>query len=232
MAKPGPPPASGCGELQLRGASRVFEAAVPVVALRPTDLTIRAGQSVAITGRSGSGKSTLLNLLGLLDRPSTGDYTVGGIETGGLSAKSTARLRARHFGFVFQHFHLLNERTALENVELSLMYHGSSRRDRRTLACDALEQVGLTPRRDAYPATLSGGECQRVAIARAVAPRPSVLLCDEPTGNLDRTTAEAILTQLLELNSGGYTLVVVTHDPGVAALMVRTLEVSDGEVSE
>jgi putative ABC transport system ATP-binding protein len=219
-------------ELALEGAARTYEGVVPVDALRPTTLEVRAGEFVALTGRSGSGKSTLLNILGLLDRPSAGSYRVRGIEVGGLRERELTSLRAAEFGFVFQAFHLLPDRTALENVALGLMYRGICSTDRRELAAVALRRVGLAHREHALPAELSGGERQRVAVARALTQRPTVLLCDEPTGNLDRRNAEGVIGLLSELNASGLTVLIATHDEQLAATLPRVLSVDDGIVSQ
>ncbi len=206
---------------------------VPVEALRPTDLTIGRGDHVAITGPSGSGKSTLLNVLGLIDVPTAGRYLVGGVDTALLGEADRTALRARFFGFVFQAFHLVAGRTVVENVELGMLYTRLGRRERRRRVDEALERVELGHRAGAVPATLSGGERQRVAIARAVAGRPEVLLCDEPTGNLDSTTSTAVLDLIDELKATvGLTVIMVTHDPVVAARAGRLLSVHDGMVVE
>jgi putative ABC transport system ATP-binding protein len=187
---------------------------------------------VAVAGRSGSGKSTLLNVLGLLDRPTQGRYLVRGVDTSKLGESALTSLRAREFGFVFQTFHLLAERTAAENAELGLLYRGIGARQRRATACEALERVGLGHRLAALPGTLSGGERQRVAIARALAQRPRVLLCDEPTGNLDRRSADVVTGMLAGLAAEGLTVIVVTHDPQIAESMARCLDIDDGVVRE
>jgi len=217
---------------ELRGAGRTFDGPSPVIALRPTDLNIYAGDWIAVTGRSGSGKSTLLHLLGLLDRPTTGTYLLDGVDTAAMSDRERTRLRARHIGFVFQSFHLLAHRSALENVMLSLMYAGCPRSQRAARAAEALDRVGLSHRRDALPPTLSGGERQRVATARALATEPALLLADEPTGNLDSATAEEVLALFDRLHAEGQTIVLVTHDPTVAARAHRRLHLVDGTVSE
>jgi putative ABC transport system ATP-binding protein len=218
--------------LALRGISRTYRDGQPVYALRPTTLDIAGGEYVSVTGPSGSGKSTLLNVLGLLDEPTTGSYRVGSVETvdGGQSLHGA--VRGQLFGFVFQAFHLLAGRTAVENVEIGMLYGPHRRRHRRRLATEALERIGLAHRMHADPRQLSGGERQRVAIARAIAGRPSVLFCDEPTGNLDSGNTANVLALLRELNDQGLTLIVVTHDPDVAAHAGRRLRVTDGTVCE
>ncbi|GLY07733.1 putative ABC transporter ATP-binding protein YvrO [Actinoplanes sp. NBRC 101535] len=218
--------------LRMRGVSRTYQDGEPVYALRETDLDVAAGDYVTITGRSGSGKSTLLNVFGLLDVPSTGSYTVGGVETATGGQALRGAIRGQVFGFVFQAFHLLPGRTALENVEIGLLYGPHGRRRRRQLATEALDRMGLSHRMAADPRRLSGGERQRVAIARAVAGEPRVLFCDEPTGNLDSDNTDTVLALLRKLNTSGLTLVVVTHDEAVASEGGRRLQVHDGVVIE
>ncbi|SMD19598.1 ABC transporter ATP-binding protein [Kibdelosporangium aridum] len=218
--------------IELHGVTRTFDGPVPVLALRPADLVIRAGEYVAIMGRSGSGKSTLMHLLGLLDRPTAGTYLLGGTDTSGLSDVQRTRLRGRMIGFVFQAFHLLAHRTVVANVELGLMYSGVPRADRHKRARAVLSQVGLSDRADFFPTTLSGGERQRVAIARAIATRPALLLADEPTGNLDSATAESVLELFDELNSTGLAVITVTHDEAVAAHAQRQVRINDGMLTE
>jgi putative ABC transport system ATP-binding protein len=225
------PAAGGC-EMELDQAAVTYPGAVPVRALRPVSLRFAAGEMVAVAGRSGSGKSTLLNVLGLLDRPTEGRYLVRGVDTSLLSESGLTALRGREFGFVFQSFHLLADRTAAENAELGLVYRGMGAWERRAAACDALERVGLGHRLSAMPGTLSGGEQQRVAIARALAQRPRVLLCDEPTGNLDRRNSDLVTNLLRELAAEGLTVITVTHDLQIAAAMNRCLDIDDGVVTE
>jgi putative ABC transport system ATP-binding protein len=203
-----------------------------VPALRPTDLVIAEGDYVAVTGPSGSGKSTLLHLLGLLDVPTGGHYLLDGLDTSALGDKDRSALRGRRIGFVFQAFHLLPYRTALENVLLAELYNQTSRTARLAAAVGALNAVGLGHRLDSLPTTMSGGECQRVAIARALVNRPSLLLCDEPTGNLDSQNAAALMALLDELNADGFTVMVITHDAAVAAHASRRIAISDGVLSE
>jgi putative ABC transport system ATP-binding protein len=191
-----------------------------VAALHPADLVIEAGGYVAVTGPSGSGKSTLLHLLGLLDSLTAGRY------------RDRSALRGRRIGFVFQAFHLLPYRTALENVLLAELYNQTPRGDRVQAAVDAIDAVGLGHRLDALPTTLSGGECQRVAIARALVNRPSLLLCDEPTGNLDSRNAAALMELLDQLNAAAFTIVVITHDGKVASHAGRMIAISDGVLSQ
>jgi putative ABC transport system ATP-binding protein len=218
--------------IELRGAARTYPGPPAVRALRPADLTIEAGEYVAVTGPSGSGKSTLLHLLGLLDAPTSGLYLLEGLSTSAMSDRDRSALRGRRIGFVFQSFHLLPYRSALENVLLAQLYNSSPRGGRVVAAADALMRVGLGHRMDALPTTLSGGESQRVAIARAVVNRPSLLLCDEPTGNLDSRNAGLVMELLDELNSAGLTIVVITHDRVVASRASRTIAIRDGVMSE
>jgi putative ABC transport system ATP-binding protein len=218
--------------IDLRGLARTYPGPPPVPALRPADLVIETGDYVAVTGPSGSGKSTLLHLLGLLDTPTAGRYLLDGVDTSRLGDKDRSALRGWRIGVVFQAFHLLPYRTALENVLLAQLYNQTPRSGRVAAAVEALDAVGLGHRLDAMPTTLSGGECQRVAVARALVNRPSLLLCDEPTGNLDSANAATLMGVLDELNAAGYTIVVITHDPTVAAHARRTIAISDGVLSE
>jgi ABC-type lipoprotein export system ATPase subunit len=213
---------------ELRGIGRTYGSDPPVEALRDVELTIQAGDQLAIVGPSGSGKSTLLNILGCLDRPTTGTYLVDGVDAAQLSEAE----RARSIGFVFQAFHLLGHRTALENVMLGELYAGGERAGREQRALQALERVGMADRRDSLPTRLSGGEQQRVAIARALVGSPTLLLCDEPTGNLDSANTEALLRLFDSLASQGLTLVVVTHDDEVASHASPVVRMVDGRLSE
>jgi putative ABC transport system ATP-binding protein len=217
---------------RLEGLSRTYPGTPPVEALRPCDLEVEPGDYLAVTGPSGAGKSTLLNLLGLLDTPSGGTYLLDGEDVSRLPEWRRTAVRGRRVGFVFQLFHLLPYRTALENVQLALLYGGVPRGQRPRLAAAALEVVGLSSRLNALPATMSGGERQRVAIARALVSHPALLLCDEPTGNLDSGTTAAILDLLDQLHAEGRTLVVVTHDPQVAARATRQVVIRDGVLTE
>lgn len=222
-----PPPV-----IDFRGVERVYPGPPPVTALRPADLRIERGEFVTVVGPSGSGKSTFLNVTGLLDRPTAGTYLLDGINTAVLGEDERTALRGRRLGFVFQSFHLLPYRSAVENVMLAQIYTNVPRKQRRTLATETLAKVGLSHRVDATTAQMSGGERQRVAIARALVCEPSLLLCDEPTGNLDSANAERLLQLLETLHGAGMTLVVVTHDPIVAARGQRTVVVRDGVLSE
>jgi putative ABC transport system ATP-binding protein len=218
--------------IELRGLARTYPGPPPVAALRPTDLVIEAGEYVAVTGPSGSGKSTLLHLLGLLDWPTAGSYLLDGADTSRMRDAERCALRGGRIGFVFQSFHLLPYRTAVENVQLAQLYNQTPRSGRASAAVEALRSVGLGHRLDALPTRLSGGESQRVAIARALVNRPSLLLCDEPTGNLDSQNAATIMSLLGELNEAGFTILVITHDAGVAARAGRAVSIMDGVLSE
>lgn len=201
-----------------------------MVALRTCDLTVQRGEFLTIVGPSGAGKSTFLNIIGLLDRPTSGSYLLDGIDTAAVKDAERTALRGMRIGFVFQSFHLLSHRTACENVELAMVYQRTVRGARKQRAEQALRRVGLGHRLDALPNRLSGGERQRVAIARALAARPSLLLCDEPTGNLDSQTAASVLDLLDGLHQDGMTVVVITHDPEVARRGQRTIVIRDGQV--
>lgn len=218
--------------LTLRGISRHFPGNPPLVALDQVDLVVQARDMIAVVGRSGSGKSTLMNIIGLLDKPSSGEYMVDDLDTARLDEAARTSLRAHYFGFVFQDAHLLDRRTARENVELALVPHGLRPPERREIALRVLASVGLANRSEAFPNTLSGGEAQRVAIARALAQEPRVLLCDEPTGNLDSATAEEVIELLHSLNAAGMTLIVVTHDQRTADAMTRHVKIADGRLIE
>ena len=218
--------------IELRGATRTFPGDPPVEALRSADLVIGRGEYVAVMGASGSGKSTLLHLIGLLDRPTEGTYLLDGVDVGGLSDGRRTALRGQRLGFVFQAFHLLSHRTVLENVVLAQLYSRVPRRQRATRARAALERVGLGHRVGFAPTKLSGGERQRVAIARAIVSEPSLLLADEPTGNLDSVTTEAILALFDELHADGLTIMLITHDAEVARHAGRLLRMHDGELVE
>ena len=203
-----------------------------VLAVRGVDLLIRRGDFTSIMGPSGSGKSTLLNILGLLDTATVGRYELAGVDTAGLTDKARTSLRCRQVGFVFQAYHLLTRRTVFDNVMLGMLYSGVPRSERADRAWNALKRMGLTHRARFYPSTLSGGERQRVAMARAVAGTPSILLADEPTGNLDKVTSQGVLDYLGELNGDGLTVVVVTHDSAVADTAGHRYAMDDGRLLE
>jgi putative ABC transport system ATP-binding protein len=201
-----------------------------ILALRGVTLEIHRNEYVAIMGPSGSGKSTMMNVLGCLDTPTAGEYWLNGEEVSQLSDDALARVRNREIGFVFQTFNLLPRATALHNVELPLVYAGVRARERRERAVDALERVGLGQRMDHRPNELSGGQRQRVAIARALVNQPSILLADEPTGNLDSVTSEEIMEVFAGLHSAGQTVIMVTHEPDIAARAARRIVLRDGRV--
>ncbi|MEV7420848.1 ABC transporter ATP-binding protein [Streptomyces sp. NPDC089919] len=216
--------------MAMHGVGRTYDGPPPVAALRDCHLTVRRGEFVAVVGPSGSGKSTFLNIAGLLDTPTEGHYVLDGIDTGPLPDTTRTALRGRRIGFVFQAFHLVGHLTARENVALALLYTRVPRAERLDRADEALRQVGLAQRAGATPSRLSGGEQQRVAIARALVGRPSLLLCDEPTGNLDSVSAGTVLALLEELHRAGMTVLVITHDPAVAARADRTVTIRDGRL--
>jgi putative ABC transport system ATP-binding protein len=217
--------------IALEGVHKRYEAGrTDVHALRGVDLRVAAGEWVALMGPSGAGKTTLLEVLGCLSRPSEGRYRLAGAAVEELDPDGLARLRGERIGFVFQSFALLPRLSALENVELPLVYRRRPRAERRERALAALARVGLEARAGHRPAELSGGECQRVAIARALVNRPSLLLADEPTGNLDSHTSEEILALLEALHREGNTVVLVTHDPGIGARAARLVTIRDGRI--
>ena len=217
--------------LRLDSVSKVYGSGDSEVrALDEVSLTVHQGDFVAVVGPSGSGKSTLMNILGCLDVPSSGEYRFGGEDVSRMGAVELARIRNRRIGFVFQQFQLLPKLSAWQNVELPLLYR--SARDRRGTATRALEQVGLGHRVDHRPTQLSGGQQQRVAIARALVTDPDLILADEPTGNLDSASSRDILSILRGLNQAGRTVVLITHDPTVAAVAGRVVRTHDGHLSE
>ncbi len=218
--------------VELEGVSRTFPGTPPVEAVKYVDLDVEAGDYMAIVGPSGSGKSTLLHILGCLDRPTSGVYRLLGLDTGSLSDGLRTSLRGSEVGFVFQAFHLLPYRSVIENVMTGLVYNRTPRRVRRRRAREALERVGLGHRIDFAPRQLSGGERQRVAIARAIATRPTLLLCDEPTGNLDSKTTESLLDLFDELRTDGLTLVIITHEELVSRRAERRVQMIDGTLIE
>ncbi len=216
--------------IELQGISRTYRrpGGEPVEALRDVSLRIERGDFIAVVGASGSGKSTLMNVLGLLDRPDAGRYLLDGEDVSGLDTGRQAQTRNRRVGFVFQAFHLLPRTSALENVELPLLY--SDRVEIAGLARRALESVGLADRTTHRPSELSGGQQQRVAIARALVNEPDLLLADEPTGNLDARSAAEVMSVFESLNRAGRTIVLVTHDPGVAAHCGRVARIEEGRI--
>src|SRR5205814_1121743 len=217
--------------IHLEGIKKVFYTdEVETHALQDVHLEIQPGEYVAISGPSGCGKTTLLSLLGLLDTPSDGEYTLAGEPVARLSAAERARIRNRQIGFIFQAFNLIGDLTVYENVELPLTYRGLSASERKRRVTEALEKVGMTHRMKHYPAQLSGGQQQRVAVARAVAGDPLILLADEPTGNLDSKNGQAVMKLLSELHRAGSTLIMVTHDPAYARLATRTVTLFDGRI--
>lgn len=218
--------------IEARGLTRVFQmGSTQVHALRGVDLSVASGEMLAVMGTSGSGKSTLMNILGCLDRPTGGSYVLDGVSVQGLGRNQLADIRNQRLGFVFQGFNLLPRTSALENVELPLLYDRTGRNlDTKGLAAEALERVGLAERMDHDPSELSGGQQQRVAIARALVTRPSLLLADEPTGNLDTRTTLEIMSLFQELNAEGMTLLIVTHEPEISMHTQRIVELRDGRV--
>ena len=206
------------------------DGSVLVEALREVDLLIETGQYLAIMGASGSGKSTLMNILGCLDQPTAGSYLLDGRDVSSMEDDELSRVRREKIGFVFQAFNLISQLNAIENVEVPLFYHGVHRRERHRRAAEQLEAVGLGDRLTHRPPELSGGEQQRVAIARALINNPSIIMADEPTGNLDSKTGAAILGLLVELHQQGMTIIVVTHDSRVADQCQRIIQLADGEI--
>jgi putative ABC transport system ATP-binding protein len=217
--------------IELKDIFKIYDmGAEKVHALNGVNIEIERGEYVAIMGSSGSGKSTLMNLIGCLDSPSSGVYRLNGVEVQGLGDTDLAGIRNKEIGFVFQTFNLLARTDALHNVELPLIYAGTSRRERRQRAQRALERVGLGDRMHHNPNELSGGQRQRVAVARALVNEPSILLADEPTGNLDSATSKEIMDLFDELHAGGNTVLLVTHEPDIAAHAWRQIQLRDGQV--
>ena len=219
--------------IHLDGVTKVFVTdEVETHALAGIHLDIKKGEYVSIAGPSGCGKSTLLAILGLLDSPTDGSYMLNGRPVQGLKLSERARIRNREIGFIFQAFNLIGDLTVYENVELPLTYRGMPSAERKKRVHDALERVGMSHRVKHYPSQLSGGQQQRVAVARALGGDPSILLADEPTGNLDTTNGEAVMELLRELHRGGATICMVTHDPRYARYADRTIQLFDGRIVE
>ena len=218
--------------IEVRGLQKQYVMGAETVrALRGVDLVIERNEYVAIMGPSGSGKSTFMNLIGCLDTPTAGEYVLNGQPVAGMKDDDLARIRNREIGFVFQTFNLLPRSTALENVELPLVYAGTCKAERRRRAAEALQSVELGDRMDHRPSQLSGGQRQRVAIARALVTRPSIILADEPTGNLDSRTSEEIMALFARLHAEGQTIIMVTHEPDIAAHAERVVTLRDGVIS-
>ncbi len=203
-----------------------------VRALDGVSLSVDEGEFLAIIGQSGSGKSTFMNMLGLLDIPTSGSYLLDGIDTANMTDNELSEVRNKKIGFIFQGFNLIPSLTALENVELPLVYRGMPKSERRKLAVEALERVGLSKRMDHLPKQMSGGQQQRVAIARAVAARPPIVLADEPTGNLDSHSGIEVMRILHKLHEDGRTIILITHDNNIAAEAHRVIRISDGQIVE
>jgi putative ABC transport system ATP-binding protein len=219
--------------IHMKSVRKVYSTGrVEVAALKGVDLEVGSNEYVAVVGPSGSGKSTLMNILGCLDTPTSGEYVLSGESVAGLDRNRLAEIRNRHIGFVFQNFNLLPYATALENVELPLLFAGMGAHERRTRASAMLERVQLADRMDHRPTELSGGQMQRVAIARALVNRPAMVLADEPTGNLDSASGRAIVDLFGELHASGQTIVMITHDAGVAKIASRVVQIRDGEIVE
>jgi putative ABC transport system ATP-binding protein len=221
---------AGVPVLDVEDVSKSYPGEPPVQALREVSLTIGEGELVGIVGPSGSGKTTLLQLMGTLDRPTTGRVRITGLDVATMADEDVAYLRATRIGFVFQQFFLAEHATVLDNVADGLLYAGIPLDQRRGLALDALELVGLAERPNARPTQLSGGQRQRVAIARALAGRPAIVLADEPTGNLDQATGRSILSLIDQLHQAGSTIVLITHDHAIAERMRRKVEILDGRI--
>jgi putative ABC transport system ATP-binding protein len=219
--------------IEMQGIRKVYSTGrVEVEALKGINLDVDRQEYVAVVGPSGSGKSTLMNLLGCLDTPSSGEYRLSGESVAGLDRNRLAEIRNRHVGFVFQNFNLLPYASALENVELPLLFAGVPTKERRERAMAMLEKVDLADRMDHRPTELSGGQMQRVAVARALVNRPTMVLADEPTGNLDSTSGRGIVGLFQELHATGQTILMITHDMALASLASRVVQIHDGEIVE
>ncbi len=216
--------------LELDGVTKVYGEQPPVHALRGVSFSVQRGELAAIVGPSGSGKSTLLHIMGTLERPTSGVIRIGGVDAAQLDDRELSKLRAQQIGFVFQQFFLAEHAAARENVADGLLYAGAPAAERYRRADEALERVGLSHRTTFKPTKLSGGERQRVAIARALVGRPAIVLADEPTGNLDRATGASIMELIRELGAGGATIIMITHDGGLAEQLPRQIRVLDGQV--
>jgi putative ABC transport system ATP-binding protein len=234
-SKPAPPTAESAGKtlIQLEHVTKIYDSGENAVqALKGINLEIDRGRFLSIIGPSGSGKSTLMHILGCLDTPSTGKYWLDGQDVATLSARALAKIRNQKLGFVFQTFNLLPRATVWKNAELPLLYAGINSEERRARAMEALERVGLANRAKHRPGQLSGGQRQRVAVARALVNNPSVILADEPTGNLDQKTGGEIIRLFEELAAGGQTIILVTHDPAIAARTERRIKIVDGLIAD
>ena len=219
--------------IDLRNIYKIYNAGENEVrALDGVNLQIADGEFVAIVGQSGSGKSTLMNILGCLDGPTSGEYYLNGTDVFHLNDGALSNIRNRQIGFIFQGFNLISSLNALENVELPLIYRGIEKTERRRMATDALRQVGLQNRMHHRPAQMSGGQQQRVAIARAIAARPPIIMADEPTGNLDSASGAEVLAAITSLNQAGHTIILITHDNGIAQSAKRTVRIPDGRIEE
>ncbi len=219
--------------IDLRNIYKIYNAGENEVrALDGVNLQIAAGEFVAIVGQSGSGKSTLMNILGCLDGPTSGEYYLNGTDVFHLNDGALSNIRNRQIGFIFQGFNLISSLNALENVELPLIYRGIEKTERRRMATDALRQVCLQNRMHHRPAQMSGGQQQRVAIARAIAARPPIIMADEPTGNLDSASGAEVLAAITSLNQAGHTIILITHDNGIAQSAKRTVRIHDGRIEE
>lgn len=217
--------------IRLENVSKIYgKSGTTLAALDNVSLTVNKGEYISIVGNSGSGKSTLMNIIGFLDKQTSGKYYFCGEESNLLKENRLAKIRANNIGFIFQGFNLIPTLTALENVMLPLSYKGVPKKDRETIAKNALEKVGLIERINHHPNELSGGQCQRVAVARAIATKPNLILADEPTGNLDSTSGEQIKQLLFELHNEGNTILLITHDKEFAARTPKTITIKDGKI--